>query len=421
MGRSSGASILKCLDGADAGTEVIYKPTTDGGIQAVAGLIEAVRDRLNGGQHDGKVSPIVLLEKDSYQHPQYGRVWMPILEIVDWMPLSGPAPAPATTPHPRNRPRSRVAGASGDAVLSADELIWLDFEVAALEVDLKAGGTFRYVADASTSAIVLAYAIGDAPALTWHANGAILDWDHAPERSSRRLRCAARTSPRGTRASTARSGITARWAFPSSTPERVIDAMIQAGVSNLPTDLESASRALGGAGKQKDGKKLIKLFCVEGAAPGDHPAEWQRFLAYARQDVEAMRDVYRRTRPLPREEWQQYWAFEHINRRGVELDMPFVRRAAALAAEDAVAIGRRLAELTGGAVTRVTQAKRIAAWLHDQLADAAMREVLTLGVPADDDDGDDDDDDGAARIQPDARSRRPRARHARGEARQRRP
>ena len=89
---------------------------------------------------------------------------------------------------------------------------------------------------------------------------------------------------------------------------------------------------------------------------------------------------------------EQYWAFEHINRRGVAVDVPFVRRAAALAAEDAVAIGRRLAELTGGAVTRVTQAKRIAAWLHDQLPDAAMREVLTVGVPADDDDDDDDDE-----------------------------
>ena len=167
--------------------------------------------------------------------------------------------------------------------------------------------------------------------------------------------------------------------------------MIQAGVSNLPTDLESASRALGGEGKQKDGKKLIRLFCIEGAAPREHPEEWQRFLAYARQDVEAMRDVYRQTRPLPRAEWRQYWAFEHINRRGVVLDMPFVRRAAALAAEDAVASGRRLAELTGGVVTRVTQAKRIAAWLHDNLADAAMREVLTVGVPADDDDADDDE------------------------------
>ena len=119
-------------------------------------------------------------------------------------------------------------------------------------------------------------------------------------------------------------------------------SMIQAGVSNLPTDLESASRALGGAGKQKDGKKLIRLFSVEGAAPSAHPAEWEQFLAYARQDIEAMREVYRRTRPLPREEWRQYWAFEHINRRGVALDVPFVTHAAALAAEDAVAIGRRL-------------------------------------------------------------------------------
>src|SRR5262249_976963 len=109
-----------------------------------------------------------------------------------------------------------------------------------------------------------------------------------------------------------------------------------------------------------------------------------------------MRDVYRRTRPLPLAEWQQYWAFEHINRRGVMLDMPFVRRAAVLAAEDAVASGRRLNELTNGAVTRVTQAQGIATWVYAYLADAAMREILTVGVPADDDDNDDDDDDNDA-------------------------
>src|SRR5262249_55985255 len=86
----------------------------------------------------------------------------------------------------------------------------------------------------------------------------------------------------------------------------------------------------------------------------------------------------------PLGEWEQYWAFERINRRGVALDMPYVRRAAALAAEDATAIGRRLVELTNGAVTRVTQARKIATWLHDNLADAAMREILMVGIPADD-------------------------------------
>ena len=176
--------------------------------------------------------------------------------------------------------------------------------------------------------------------------------------------------------------------FPFLEPERVIDPMIQAGVSNLPTDLEGAARTLGCGGKQADGKKLIRLFSIAGAAPADHPEEWRRFLDYAGRDVEAMREVYRRTRPLPPAEWRQYWAFERINRRGVHVDTPFVERAAALAAEDAAAIGRRLAELTDGAVTTVNQAKRIAAWLHDQLPDAAMREALTIGAPADEDEGD---------------------------------
>jgi hypothetical protein len=104
------AANLKCVDGADAGTEVIYKPTTVGGIQAVAGLIERVRDRLNGGEHGGKVAPIVHLEKDSYPHPQFGRVWTPALSIVEWMPLDGPASAPASSPaSPRatEQPRRR--------------------------------------------------------------------------------------------------------------------------------------------------------------------------------------------------------------------------------------------------------------------------------------------------------------------------
>jgi hypothetical protein len=79
---------LKCTNGTDAGVEVIFKSSTDGGIKAVAGLLDAVRDRLNGGQHGGKVVPIVRLGKDSYQHGQYGRVWTPVPEIIDWMSLN---------------------------------------------------------------------------------------------------------------------------------------------------------------------------------------------------------------------------------------------------------------------------------------------------------------------------------------------
>ena len=105
---------MKCLDGTDAGVEVTFKASTVGGLQAVAGLGELVRDRLNSGQHDGKIVPIALLEKDSYPNSQYGKVWIPILTIVDWMRLDGPVPTPAPaptspspSPPPTEQPRRR--------------------------------------------------------------------------------------------------------------------------------------------------------------------------------------------------------------------------------------------------------------------------------------------------------------------------
>ena len=99
---------LKCLSGADAGVEVVFKATTDGGIKAVVLMVDLIRDRINSDQHDGKIVPIVLLEKDSYQHSQYGRVWYPVLNTVDWMSLSGPAPTPEPAPQsPIEQPRRR--------------------------------------------------------------------------------------------------------------------------------------------------------------------------------------------------------------------------------------------------------------------------------------------------------------------------
>jgi hypothetical protein len=89
---------LKCLDGADAGTEVNFKMATVGGVKAIAGTLDLVRDRLNGGRHGGDLAPIVLLEKGSYPHPQFGRVWEPILTLTGWMSPYGPAPTPQVPP-----------------------------------------------------------------------------------------------------------------------------------------------------------------------------------------------------------------------------------------------------------------------------------------------------------------------------------
>ena len=182
-----------------------------------------------------------------------------------------------------------------------DELIWLDFESLGRGSDLKLDGTYAYASTAD--AIVCAYAVGHGPAQSWHADGKILDWDHAPPDLRAAYDSGANFAAWNAPFDAAIWNFSTL-GFPFLPPERTIDVMVQAGVSNLPTDLQSASRYLGGEGKQADGKKLIRLFCIEGADPREYPDAWQRFLSYARQDVEAMREVYRKTRPLPLVEWR---------------------------------------------------------------------------------------------------------------------
>src|SRR4029077_2443205 len=118
-------------------------------------------------------------------------------------------------------------------------LNFIDFEVLGRGLDLKAVGTYAYASAAN--AIVCAFAVGGAPAQSWHADGAILDWDHAPPD----LRAAFnRGAPFAAWNASFDSAFwnDATLAFPFLTPDRIIDPMIEACGANLPTDLESASR-----------------------------------------------------------------------------------------------------------------------------------------------------------------------------------
>jgi hypothetical protein len=91
---------MKCTSGADAGIEVDFKATTDGALSETGALFERVRQRLAGRMHSGKVCPIVELECGSYHNKHYGPTALPVLKIVDWMPLAGPAPEQTPPPAP---------------------------------------------------------------------------------------------------------------------------------------------------------------------------------------------------------------------------------------------------------------------------------------------------------------------------------
>src|SRR5262249_4415196 len=106
---------MKCLDGADAGVEVIFKANTDGGVKAVVTLLELVRNQIDRGQdeHKGKIAPIAKLERDSYPHPKWGKHTFPVRPVVAGGRRAGPARAPAERAPPQSPPeqprRRRVA------------------------------------------------------------------------------------------------------------------------------------------------------------------------------------------------------------------------------------------------------------------------------------------------------------------------
>ena len=57
---------MKCLDGADAGTEVIYKINSVGGIRAVAELLDAIHAQL--AHAPAYPCPVLTFSSDSYPH-----------------------------------------------------------------------------------------------------------------------------------------------------------------------------------------------------------------------------------------------------------------------------------------------------------------------------------------------------------------
>jgi hypothetical protein len=118
---------LKCIDGDDVGTEVLYKTSSVGGMRACDNFFAKLVEQLR--TDPAHPVAIVQLESDSYQHSQYGQTFVPIIEIVGWAdmtgvradaeeeeveePENGTATAPNTAPPP-------PAKAKGKASLKSD-------------------------------------------------------------------------------------------------------------------------------------------------------------------------------------------------------------------------------------------------------------------------------------------------------------
>ncbi len=164
--------------------------------------------------------------------------------------------------------------------------------------------------------------------------------------------------------------------FPGLRIGMTLDAMVQAASSGLPGKLEHAGRACGFGGKDSGGR-LMSLFANWGGeTPQTRPDLWEEYKLYGLKDTDLLRKVYFATRPLPRQEWEDYWVSERINDRGIAVDVGFARRAAAVADANLTRINADLADLTGNEVTAVTQIQRMTAWVYDRLPTTEARDIM---------------------------------------------
>lgn len=177
--------------------------------------------------------------------------------------------------------------------------------------------------------------------------------------------------------------------------DKVVDTMVLAMQHSLPGSLGQLCDILGvpqDKAKDKDGRRHIQLFTkpcpknwkIRRATRETHPDDWNAFIEYARLDVDAMRDVYRR---LPR--WnavraeRDLWIIDQgINDRGVAIDGELARAAGRAFDRTSRALAARMNLMTDGAVPSATQRDKMLLYLREkrgvQVADLTKASVETL-------------------------------------------
>jgi DNA polymerase bacteriophage-type len=238
--------------------------------------------------------------------------------------------------------------------------LWLDLETF-WDVPITYG-THRYAERAEV--MLFAYAVDDGPVSVWDVTtgapmpgdlaDALLDADEVFAHNSHFDRTVL------------------RHAMPSITNALPLslwhDTMVQALAHGLPGALGQLCEILGlpaDKAKDKAGKQLIQRFCkpamatskIRRATSATHPAEWQRFIDYAAQDIDAMREVHRRlpTWNYTGTELALWHLDQTINDRGVAIDLPMAEAAVRAVELAQKGLAKRTVDVTNGEVQTATQ------------------------------------------------------------------
>ena len=160
-------------------------------------------------------------------------------------------------------------------------------------------------------------------------------------------------------------------------PESWHCSAVQAAMLALPRSLEDVGRVLGlDEQKMKEGKELIKYFCVpckptkaNGGRtrnlPCHAPEKWELFKTYCKRDVDVEKSIRRKLHnfPIPESEMELYRLDQRINDRGVLVDMKLVRNAVSCERLHKEVVTKRAYELTG--LENPNSVAQLKGWLGD--------------------------------------------------------
>ncbi|MDO4717533.1 MAG: DNA polymerase [Propionibacteriaceae bacterium] len=152
-----------------------------------------------------------------------------------------------------------------------------------------------------------------------------------------------------------------RWLGVDLDPAQWRCTMVWASTVGLPMSLEGVGKALHlGQQKLSEGKSLIRYFCQPCAPtkanggrtrnlPEHDPGKWERFALYCARDVEVEQQIREALSgfPMPAQEWNLWAIDQHINDRGVGVDLQLAEQAVACDQQHRSAAMRRARQLTG--------------------------------------------------------------------------
>ena len=250
-------------------------------------------------------------------------------------------------------------------------IIWLDLETYSTQ-DLKKVGSYVYAQDCDL--LLFGYAIGDGPVKVWDAySDPTIPSDLHRALSDPNNKLVAHNV--GFEMPVLKATLPEYdWSL-----ERWIDSSIIAVTNGLPFDLARSSSEANtfesDTIKNKDGRRLVLMFCKPAAAthkayrygPENKADDWELFIDYCADDVGAMRDMCLKLDQANYKMEEANWKLNmRMNHRGLPMDRTTAAKMVETIEGATAYSNAEMARMTDGKVSGVKQTSNLREWLETE-------------------------------------------------------